>query len=257
MKIKQSEELFDLLEAKYHLYNQSDFVEQDPISIPHQFSQKEDVEVAGFLAATIAWGQRVTIINNANRILKIMDYAPHDFILNHTQSDLDRTAGFVHRTFNSLDLQFFFKSLQNIYRNHGGLETAFLQKAGSENSISNFKQLFFSINHEKRTQKHIADPLKKSTAKRINMYLRWMVRTDKNSVDFGIWKTHQAKDLMIPLDVHTGNVGRSLGLLIRKQNDWQAVEELTASLRQFDSKDPVKYDFALFGMGVNGDVSGF
>ena len=254
MKIKHSNELFDLLEAKYHLYNQSNFVEHDPISIPHQFSKKEDIEVAGFLAATIAWGQRVTIINNANKILKIMDYAPHDFILNHTQSDLDRTKGFVHRTFNSIDLQFFFKSLKNIYENLGGLEAAFLQKEGSDNSISNFKQLFFSVNHEKRTQKHIADPLKKSTAKRINMYLRWMVRSDKNSVDFGIWKTHQSKNLMIPLDVHTGNVGRTLGLLTRKQNDWQAVEELTTSLRHYDSNDPVKYDFALFGMGVNGDV---
>lgn len=254
MKIKQSDELFDLLEAKYHLYNTEGFVEDDPISIPHQFSLKEDVEIAGFLAATIAWGQRVTIINNANKILRMMDYAPHDFILNHTARDLEKTEGFVHRTFNSLDLRFFFKSLQNIYKHHGGLEASFLQKTGSENSISNFKKLFFSIDHERRTQKHVADPLKKSTAKRINMYLRWMVRNDQNGVDFGIWKTHKTKDLMIPLDVHTGNVGRSLGLLTRKQNDWQAVEELTASLRQFDSNDPVKYDFALFGMGVNGDI---
>jgi uncharacterized protein (TIGR02757 family) len=255
MKIKQSGELFDLLEAKYHVYNREDFVEYDPISIPHQFSKKEDIEIAGFLAATIAWGQRVTIINNANKILKLMDFAPHDFILNHKSNDLKHAEGFVHRTFNAIDLRFFFKSLKNIYQQHGGLEKAFLQKNGSENSISNFKQLFFSIEHERRTQKHVADPLKKSTAKRINMYLRWMVRNDQKGVDFGIWNTHQSKDLMIPLDVHTGNVGRSLGLLSRTQNDWQAVEELTASLRKFDSNDPVKYDFALFGMGVNGDVS--
>jgi uncharacterized protein (TIGR02757 family) len=254
MKIKQSDELFDLLESKYHLYNQSSFVEFDPISIPHQFTTKEDIEISGFLAATIAWGQRVTIINNANKLMQLMDYAPHDFILNHTKGDLEKAEEFVHRTFNSIDLRFFFASLQNIYKNYGGLEAAFLQKEGSDNSISNFKKLFFSIDHEKRTQKHIADPLKKSTAKRINMYLRWMVRSDKNSVDFGIWKTHQAKNLMIPLDVHTGNVGRSLGLLSRKQNDWQAVVELTDSLRRYDAIDPVKYDFALFGMGVNGDV---
>ena len=146
--------------------------------------------------------------------------------------------------------------MKNIYDHHYGLEAAFLQQRGSENSISNFKKLFFSIDHERRTQKHIADPIKKSTAKRLNMYLRWMVRLDHNSVDFGIWKTHQPKDLMIPLDVHTGNVGRSLGLLDRKQKDWQAVEELTANLRSFDANDPVKYDFALFGMGVNGDIKG-
>lgn len=254
MKGKQSDALFDLMEAKYHQYNQADFVEDDPISIPHLFTQKEDIEIAGFLAAVIAWGQRVTVINNAKRMLTIMDNAPHDFIMNHTAADLVATEGFVHRTFNALDLTFFFKGLQNIYKNHGGLEQAFLQKEGSDNSISNFKQLFFSIPHEKRTQKHLADPLRKSTAKRINMYLRWMVRNDKKGVDFGIWQSHQTKDLMIPLDVHTGNVGRSLGLLKRKQNDWQAVEELTGALRKFDSNDPVKYDFALFGMGVNGDV---
>tara|TARA_B110000046_G_scaffold57595_2_gene64384 strand:- start:59732 stop:60505 length:774 start_codon:yes stop_codon:yes gene_type:complete len=254
MKIKHSDELFDLLEAKYHLYNQGGFVDDDPISIPHQFTKKEDIEIAGFLAATIAWGQRVTIINNANKILKIMEFAPHDFILNHTNRDLEKVNGFVHRTFNSIDLAFFFKSLQNIYQHHGGLEAAFLQQSGSDNSISNFKKVFFSIEHEKRTQKHIANPLKKSTAKRINMYLRWMVRKDQKGVDFGIWNTHKTKDLMIPLDVHTGNMGRSLGLLTRKQNDWQAVEELTASLCQYDSNDPVKYDFALFGMGVNGDT---
>ncbi len=255
MKVKQSDVLFDLLETKYHLYNRQDFVEDDPISIPHQFSKKEDIEIAGFLSATIAWGQRITIINNSNKILKMMDFAPHDFILNHATSDLKKAEGFVHRTFNAIDLRFFFTSLKNIYEHHGGLEAAFLQQQGSDNSISNFKKLFFSIDHEMRTQKHVADPLKKSTAKRLNMYLRWMVRKDPQGVDFGIWNSHQSKDLMIPLDVHTGNVGRSLGLLNRKQNDWQAVEELTANLRNFDSKDPAKYDFALFGMGVNGDTN--
>ncbi|MBL4707793.1 MAG: TIGR02757 family protein [Flavobacteriales bacterium] len=254
MRIKHSEQLFDLLEAKYIQYNRFEFIEDDPISIPHQFSKKEDIEIAGFLAATIAWGQRKTIITNANKMLQIMDYAPHDFILNHTEKDLPRTEGFVHRTFNSSDLNYFFTALQNIYTLHGGLEKAFLLHEKTEHAVSLFKQLFFSFNHGKRTQKHVADPIKKSTAKRINMYLRWTVRQDIMGVDFGIWKNHAPANLMLPLDVHTGNVGRSLGLLNRKQNDWQAVEELTSALRIYDAKDPVKYDFALFGIGVNKEL---
>lgn len=254
MKIKHSEQLFDLLEAKFNQYNQIEFIKDDPVTIPHQFSKKEDVEIAGFLAATIAWGQRKTIINNATRILSIMDYSPYDFVMNHEEIDLKRTDGFVHRTFNALDLGFFFGALRNIYLHHGGLEMAFESTAPTAKKISNFKKTFFSIEHLSRTQKHLADPLKGSTAKRINMFLRWMVREDKGGVDFGIWKSHQAADLMMPLDVHTGNIGRKLGLLQRKQNDWKAVVELTEALSLYDATDPVKYDFALFGIGVNGEL---
>ena len=254
MRENTKEQLYELLEAKYFEYNKQGFIEDDPISIPHQFSRKEDIEIAGFLAAVIAWGQRKTVINNANKMLQMMDYAPHDFILNHTKIDLEKTEGFVHRTFNSIDLKCFFSALQNIYKNKGGLEQAFLFKNSMAETISGFKQEFFKIDHELRSKKHLADPLKKSTAKRINMYLRWMVREDKYGVDFGIWKTHSKSNLMLPLDVHTGNVGRKVGVLKRKQNDWQAVEEITKTLRIFDKNDPVKYDFALFGMGVNGDL---
>ena len=254
MKIKHSEQVHELLEAKYLQYNRIDFIKDDPILIPHQFSKKEDIEIAGFLAAVIAWGQRKTIINNANRILKIMGNNPFDFIMNHSKSDLDRCKGFVHRTFNADDLKFFFTALKNIYQHHGGLEQAFLLKDSAKDSISEFKRLFFSIEHLKRTEKHLADPLKKSTAKRINMFLRWMVRKDRKGVDFGIWKQHSSANLMMPLDVHTANTGRALGLLKRKQNDWQAVEELTEALRHFDPTDPVKYDFALFGLGVNKEL---
>lgn len=254
MKIKHSETLFDLLESKYAQYNQLNFIADDPVCIPHQFSEKEDIEIAGFLAAVIAWGQRKTVINNSNKILKIMDNAPYDFILNHTAADLEKATGFVHRTLNALDLKYFFTGLKHIYKNHGGLEKAFQFNGSMPETISNFKKVFFEKEHERRTEKHLADPLKKSTAKRINMYLRWMVRRDNFGVDFGIWKTHSTKNLMLPLDVHTGNVGRALGLLNRKQNDWQAVEEVTKTLRLYDSDDPVKYDFALFGIGVSGEL---
>lgn len=256
MKVKQSNSLYDLLEAKYFQYHRIDFVENDPISIPHLFSKKEDIEIAAFLASIIAWGQRITVIRNAKKILSIMDNSPYDFIVNHQPSDLERAVGFVHRTFNADDLTTFFSALQNLYQQHNGLEGAFsIKQMEMGERISNFKRLFFSIEHLKRSQKHLADPMKGSTAKRINMFLRWMVRKSKTGVDFGIWKQLDPKDLMIPLDVHTGNVGRELGLLTRKQNDWKAVVELTESLKKFDSSDPTKYDFALFGMGVNGDLS--
>lgn len=256
MKSKQSELLYDLLESKYLQYNRIDFIEDDPIMIPHLFSKKEDVEISAFLAAVIAWGQRITIIKNAKRMLSIMDNSPHDFILNHTESDLKKTLGFVHRTFNSDDLNYFFRALQHIYKEKKGLEIEFCTTNTQLMSerISSFKQSFFNGEHLKRSEKHLADPLKGSTAKRINMFLRWMVRSADQGVDFGIWTSIKPSELMIPLDVHTGNVGRNIGLLNRKQNDWKAVEELTEALRSFDSKDPVKYDFALFGMGVNKEV---
>lgn len=246
-----SSEIYQLLEEKFIQFNQTSFIENDPISIPHLFSAKEDIEIAGFLAATIAWGQRKTIVTNARKMMQLMDDAPYDFILHHEDKDLWRLKGFVHRTFNSEDFEFFVKALQYIYINHGGLESVFARNAENmQQSIHYFKKVFFEIDHPQRSTKHIADPLKKSSAKRINMFLRWMCRNDKSGVDFGIWKSISPKHLMCPLDVHSGNVARKLGLLTRTQNDWQAVEELTYQLRKFDKNDPVKYDFSLFGLGV-------
>lgn len=254
MKI-QTKDLKDFLEEKYDKYNRPNFIESDPISIPHQFSKKEDIEIAGFLAATIAWGQRVTIINNANKMVKLMGNNPHDFILSAKQKDFQKFESFVHRTFNGIDAVFFMKSLQNIYKKHGGLEKVFTISSNTNNvalnAISNFRKIFFSIEHPDRTGKHISNPAENSSAKRLCMYLRWMVRNDKRGVDFGIWKSSLLPShLMCPLDVHSGNVARKLGLLKRTQNDWKAVEELTTNLRKFDINDPIKYDFALFGLGV-------
>jgi uncharacterized protein (TIGR02757 family) len=257
-KIKQSTVLYELLEQKFRLYNRPDFIIDDPICIPHRFSQKEDIEIAGFLAATIAWGQRKTIIKNSNRMLEIMDNDPYNFIINHRESDLKSCEGFVHRTFNADDLICFIRALHHIYANAGGLENIFAQplQAGVPMPavICRFKEMFFSITHLRRTQKHVADPLKGSSAKRTNMFLRWMVRKDNGGVDFGLWNTIPGSKLMLPLDVHTATVGRKLGLLKRKQNDWKAVEEITERLRAFDPADPVKYDFALFGMGAMGNM---
>lgn len=246
------EELTDFLNEKVDKFNRRDFIGSDPIQIPHQFSKKEDIEIAGFLAATIAWGQRVTIINNANKMMKLMDQSPYEFIMNAKPKDLKRFEGFVHRTFNSEDAIFFMRSLQNIYKNHGGLEAVFSSSGKKDvllHAITNFRNVFFSIPHAERTRKHVSNPMDNSSAKRLCMYLRWMARKDKRGVDFGIWKLSPA-DLMCPLDIHSGNVARKLGLLKRTQNDWKAVEELTANLRKMDAKDPVKYDFALFGLGA-------
>ena len=252
-------ELHSFLEEKFKEYNCSSFIESDPISIPHRFSKKEDIETSAFLAASIAWGQRITIIRNANELMRRMDFAPHDFILNHTKKDLTRFKNFKHRTFNGTDCIFFLQSLQNIYRKHNSLENVFNRRTARE-AIINFRKTFFSIPHSQRTEKHISNPDAGSSAKRLNMFLRWMIRNDKRGVDFGIWNSPfeggkgdiglSPKDLMCPLDIHSGNTARKLGLLARKQNDWQSVEELTSRLREFDSKDPAKYDFALFGLGV-------
>ncbi len=243
------------LEEKYFQFNNKSFIETDPIQIPRQFTKKEDIEIAAFLAATIAWGQRKTIINNSQKLMLWMDNAPHDFILNHSIKELVPFKKFVHRTFNGTDCVFFIRSLQNIYKNHNGLEGAFSKglKKNDEsvkNSIIEFRKLFLEIKHESRSDKHISNPDAKSSAKRLCMYLRWMVRNDKKGVDFDIWKKINASQLCLPLDVHTGNVSRKLGLLKRTQNDWQAVEEITSVLREFDKTDPVKYDFALFGLGA-------
>lgn len=241
------------LEEKALQYESLDFIGADPIQIPHQFSQKEDIEISGFLAATIAWGNRKSIINNAQKMMQLMDNAPFDFIMNHQHNDLDRFEGFVHRTFNADDLRYFIKALHHIYLDHQGLEQIFAHHAGKTSmqpAIHAFKRIFFSLPHEKRTQKHVSDPLKGSAAKRINMYLRWMVRSNHKGVDFGLWKSLKASQLSCPLDVHSGNVARKLGLLKRTQNDGKALNELDIALRKMDNLDPVKFDFALFGLGV-------
>jgi len=244
-------ELNTFLDEKYLRYNTAAFIAQDPISIPHSFTRREDIEISAFLVAIIAWGRRDIIIRNGNKLMKLMGDSPYDFIMN---SDL-KLKDFKHRTFNETDLNFFVSSIRNIYLNYNGLEGLFNSliedsKGDIQASISGFKKVFFSIPHESRTTKHISDPIKGSSAKRINMFLRWMVRRDQGGVDFGIWDKISPSVLHLPLDVHTGRVARKLGLLKRKQDDWRAVSELTESMRQFDPDDPVKYDFALFGLGI-------
>mgnify|MGYP001170300376 FL=1 len=249
----QKAELKEFLDQKVLLYNNPKFIESDPIQIPYQFSKKEDVEISAFLTATISWGNRTMIIKNAFRMMELLDNSPHDFIINHKESDLKTLENFVHRTFNFIDFQQFIKSLKHIYQNHQGLENSLSivdKTTNYQTAIHQFKKTFFEIAHQQRTQKHVSDPLKNSAAKRINMFLRWMVRNDNAGVDFGIWKTHNMAHLSCPLDVHSGNVARKLKLLKRKQNDWKALAELDKKLRSLDKKDPVKYDFALFGLGV-------
>lgn len=246
-------ELKEFLDAKVIQYNNPQFIESDPIQIPHQFSGKEDIEIAGFLTATIAWGNRKSIINNAKKLMNLLDNAPFDFVKNHSETDLERLLPFVHRTFNGDDAAQFIKSLKHIYNHHNGLEYLFAKHAQPHSvqaSISAFKSVFFEIDHLQRSQKHLSDPLKNSAAKRINMFLRWMVRPNTTGVDFGIWKHITPSQLSCPLDVHSGNVARKLGLLTRKQNDAKALLELDTALRKLDDQDPVKYDFALFGLGV-------
>ncbi len=246
-------ELKDFLDQKVIQYNKPDFLDTDPIQIPHLFSKKEDIEIIGFLTATIAWGNRKSIINNAKKLADLLGNSPYDFVLNYKDDATENLNDFVHRTFNGIDLAYFIKALQHIYKNHDGLEALFLKNVTNnslQHSISEFKKVFFEIPHPKRTTKHISDPLKGSAAKRINMFLRWMVRDNHTGVDLGIWKNIPTSYLSCPLDVHSGNVARKLGLLKRKQNDAKALAELDASLRKLDPIDPVKYDFALFGLGV-------
>lgn len=246
-------ELKDFLDAKVIEYEHPKFLESDPLQVPHLFSTKADIEISAFLTATIAWGNRKSIINNSHRLMQLLDNAPYDFVRNHKASDLKMLSSFVHRTFNAKDLGYFIKSLNNIYKNHGGLETVFAQNAeiGSlQTAIASFKKVFFELPHPIRTTKHVSDPTKGSAAKRINMFLRWMVRDSATAVDFGLWKTIGPSQLSCPLDVHSGNVARKLKLLKRKQNDAKALAELDKNLRNLDPLDPVKYDFALFGLGV-------
>ncbi|OAB78133.1 TIGR02757 family protein [Cochleicola gelatinilyticus] len=246
-------ELQEFLDEKAALYNQPKFIESDPIQIPHRFEKKEDIEIAGFLVATIAWGNRKSIITNGNRLLDIMGHSPHDFVLHFSEEHTSKLDGFVHRTFNETDLLYFLKALQHIYRNHNGLEAVFSKHATKDSlqpAIHEFKKLFFSLPHLPRSQKHVSDPYKNSAAKRINMFLRWMVRKDTAGVDFGIWDTISPSILSCPLDVHSGTIARKLKLLKRKQNDGKAVTELDLALRSFNAFDPVLYDFALFGLGA-------
>ena len=246
-----NKELKDLLENKFNLYNSTNFIIEDPISIPHAYNQKEDIEIISFLISIISWGNRKSIIKSGNKLTEILGSSPIDFIMRFKERDLKK-IDFVHRTFNKFDLIYFLKSLKNIYENHNGLENVFSKNLNDEfmyNNISNFRKIFFSLNHEKRTEKHISNPKKNSACKRINMFLRWMVRND-GVVDFGIWKKIKPSMLSCPLDVHTANIGRKLNLISRKQNDLKTVLELDQKLRLFDKNDPVKYDYALFGMGV-------
>jgi uncharacterized protein (TIGR02757 family) len=250
-------ELKEFLDEKAALYNSFKFIESDPISIPHRFTKKEDIEIAAFLAATISWGNRKSIITSANRMMQVMDESPFDFVINHTAKDLKRAKNIVHRTFNADDFSYFVTALRHVYTTYGGLEKvftkAFQKQENAQQPISTFKKIFFEIEHPQRTKKHVSDPMEGSTAKRLNMYLRWMVRQDRAGVDFGLWKKIPTASLSIPLDVHTGNISRKLGLLIRTQNDWRAVAELDTALRAMDPHDPVKYDFALFGLGAMED----
>ena len=246
-----NKELKDLLEHKFNLYNSTNFIIEDPISIPHAYNQKEDIEIISFLISIISWGNRKSIIKSGNKLREILGSSPIDFVMRFKEKDLKK-IDFVHRTFNKFDLIYFLKSLKNIYENHDGLENVFSKNLNDEfmyNNISNFRKIFFSLNHEKRTEKHISNPKKNSACKRINMFLRWMVRND-GVVDFGIWKKIKPSMLSCPLDVHTANIGRKLNLISRKQNDLKTVLELDQKLRLFDKNDPVKYDYALFGMGV-------
>lgn len=246
-------ELKEFLDTKVEQYNHPRFIESDPIQVPHLFSKKEDIEIAGFLTATIAWGNRKSIIKNAHKMMQLLDHSPYDFVCNHQASDLESLSGFVHRTFNGQDFIQFIKSLHHIYNHHNGLEAVFSTYSKTQTlqyAIHQFKNHFFEIEHLSRTQKHVSDPLKNSAAKRLNMMLRWFVRHDSSGVDFGIWKTISPSLLSCPLDVHSGNVARKLGLLKRKQNDSKALIELDKALRKLDANDPVKYDFALFGLGV-------
>ncbi len=264
MKLSDKASLKKFLDKKVVEYNQPSFIKDDPICIPHLFSKKQDIEIAGFFAAIFAWGNRTIIINKSRELMQLMDNSPYQFCLNHDLLDLKRLMGFKHRTFNTTDLLYFIEFLKHHYSKNKSLEAAFfndhtLLKERSElpnvrnveGGLNNFYNYFFSLEDSPlRTVKHIASPQKNSSCKRLNMYLRWMVRKDNNGVDFGIWKKISPAQLICPLDVHVARVARHFGLLHRKATDWKAALELTANLSSLDKEDPVKYDFALFGLGV-------
>lgn len=249
------EKLIEFLNAKVEAYNQPSFIKEDPVSIPHLFSKKQDIEIAGFFAAVFSWGKRSTIIDKSKDLLKRMDYAPYDFILNADHNELKGLEGFRHRTFREDDLYYFLEFLRHHYSKYDSLETAFTRSFNNnddttENGLTGFKDYFFSYEHLRRTEKHISSPQQNSTCKRLNMFLRWMVRKDDKGVDFGIWNTISPSQLVCPVDVHVARVAKRFELLKRKQIDWEAALELTGHLRELDPEDPVKYDFALFGLGI-------
>jgi uncharacterized protein (TIGR02757 family) len=248
------EELKGFLDEKVNQFNHPSFIQSDPISIPHRYTRKEDVEIAAFFAATLAWGNRKAIIKSALDIMNRMDQAPYEFITQARSNDLNKLRSFVHRTFNGDDLVQFAKSLQHVYQLEGGMEGLFSRgfEVDACEAIRLFRSSFFKMKHTPRTTKHVSDPSTGSAAKRLHMFLRWMVRRDRRGVDFGLWQNISPSQLSIPLDVHSGNIARQLGMLHRKQNDAKAVVELDTQLRLLDSEDPVKYDFALFGLGVSG-----
>lgn len=242
----------DLLERQLDLYYTVDFINTDPISLPHYFSRKQDIEIIAFWIAMLSWGKRSIIINKGRELIRLMDYEPYEFIMNHTEEDLKALAHFKHRTFQPTDTQHFITFLKHHYTRHNSLESAFLNKGSVKDRLIYFHKYFFSLPHSpRRTQKHVSTPAKNSACKRLNMFLRWMVRNDDKGIDFGLWKTFDQSELMIPLDIHVVRVARKHGLLKRKSNDWKAVELLTHELRAFDASDPVKYDYALFSMGLN------
>ncbi len=250
------DELKAFLDLKAALYNRPNFIAADPISIPHQFKKMQDIEIAGFFAATLAWGNRTSILNSCNRLMELMDHAPYDFILNHEEKELKRFRDFKHRTFNATDALYFLHFFRNFYQKHRSLEEAFSRfisrkDENIERALRGFHKLFFSLEDSpKRTKKHVATPERNSTCKRLSMFLRWMVRKDDCGVDFGIWKKIKPSQLICPCDVHVDRVARKLGLITGKQTNWKTALELTSKLKQFDPADPVKYDFALFGLGV-------
>lgn len=252
MKLRKNE-LREFLDQRVDIYNRPSFIGLDPISIPHRFTQREDIEISGFLAATIAWGNRVAILRSADRMMEIMGNSPYDFVINHRDDDLKCIDGCIHRTFFAEDFIYFIEALKYLYLEKGGMEEIFARHQTSDSlqhAIHEFRRIFFELPHNVRTERHVSDPYKGSAAKRINMFLRWMVRKDDRGVDFGLWPSVSPSALSCPLDVHSGNVARRLGLLTRRQNDAKSVEELDRKLRAMDPADPVKYDFALFGLGV-------
>jgi len=256
---KNRSELKKFLDKKVIQFNNPEFIKDDPVCIPHLFSKKQDIEIAGFFAAIFAWGIRKTIINKSKLLFQLMDHAPYDFCINHTNEDLRKLENFCHCTFNDTDLLYFISFFKFHYSKNQSLETAFFNSQTInqprlivENSLNYFYNYFFSLEDIfERTKKHIASPKKNSSCKRLNMFLRWMVRNDDKGVDFGLWKKIAPSQLICPVDVHVARVSRHFNLLKRKQVDWLAAIELTEELKKFDPTDPVKYDFALFGLGIS------
>lgn len=251
------EEMRELLERLHDRYNNESFIEADPISVPHSFTRPVDREIAGFLAATIAWGNRRAIVQSAHRMMRYMDNAPEDFVRNATEADMEYLRTYVHRTFNGVDFQDFVRGLRHIINEWGSVgnyfETRYEEHGDLRPVFSDFRRDFFAVEHDPHCEKHLSSIDKGAACKRLCMYLRWFVRHDDRGVDFGLWRRIPMSALYMPLDIHTGRMGRNLGLLGRKQSDWKAVEELTASLRELHADDPVRYDYSLFGLGISGD----